>query len=115
MKKTQKRKKVYLCGIDYQHEIGEAPDGVRIYPSVEAFRKHAKCRDCGIVEMEISFNKWVEAQDLKKMFANKIPPNEAQRLQIIAVEDEIKQLEQFRDRMKKELAEFEKRSKSVKI
>jgi hypothetical protein len=46
-------KKVYVCGVDWQHEIGEAPD-VIVYPSIESLKKHRTCwKECGIIELEV--------------------------------------------------------------
>lgn len=60
-------KKVYVCGIDWQHEIGEemAKPDVVVYPSVESLKKHRTCwQECGIVEIEMKVTKWVEPQNL---------------------------------------------------
>lgn len=71
--KNKKPKKVskfvYVCGVDWQHEIGEemAKPDVVVYPSVESLKKHRTCwKECGIVELEITVSKWVEPQDLFK-------------------------------------------------
>jgi len=56
--------KVYMCGVDWQHEIGAAMGGNTVHPSVEDLKKHRKCwKSCGIVEIEVKFVKWVEPQD----------------------------------------------------
>jgi hypothetical protein len=69
--KSTGTKLVYVCGVDWQHEIGEEmykPDVV-VYPSVKSLKKHRSCwKECGIVELEIKVNKWVEPQNL---FSNK--------------------------------------------
>jgi hypothetical protein len=61
-------KKLYACGVDWQHEIGEASDlegKMPLYSSVEVLKKSRKCwQECGIVELEISLKGWVEPQDL---------------------------------------------------
>lgn len=62
-------KKVYVCGVDWQHEIGEemAKPDVVVYPSVESLKKHVSCwEECGIVELELKVIKWVEPQDFTK-------------------------------------------------
>lgn len=60
----RKSKKSYICGIDWQHEIGEAND-VRLFASVESLKKHRQCwKECGIVELDIRVTKWVEPQNL---------------------------------------------------
>lgn len=56
----------YMCGVDYQHELGEAADGTPLYPSAESLKKYRKCwKQCGIVEIEVEIKdvKWVEPQD----------------------------------------------------
>ena len=56
----------YVCGVDYQHEIGETCDVV-LYASVEDLKAKRTCwKQCGIVELKIQINKWVEPQDLFK-------------------------------------------------
>jgi hypothetical protein len=66
--KPKKRSKyVYLCGVDWQHELGEEmlkPDVV-VYPSVESLKKHRTCwKSCGIVKLKVTLEEWVEDQDL---------------------------------------------------
>ncbi len=64
--RSTKTKKIYVCGVDWQHEIGEASD-VIMYPSVESLKKHRTCwEECGIVELEVKLTKWVEPQDFSK-------------------------------------------------
>lgn len=61
-------KTVYLCGVDWQHEIGEAMDlegSMPFYSSVEELKEKRTCwKQCGIIEAEIKMIKWVEPQDL---------------------------------------------------
>ncbi len=57
--------KGYMCGVDWQHELGEAMGGNVVYPSVDDLKKHRKCvKNCGIVEVKVQLSKWVEPQDL---------------------------------------------------
>ncbi len=45
----------YMCAIDWEHEIGNASDGNKVYPSVEALKKHhTMWEECGIVEVEVT-------------------------------------------------------------
>jgi hypothetical protein len=45
----------FMCAIDWQHEIGNAADGNKVYPSVAALKKeHTMWEECGIVEVEVS-------------------------------------------------------------
>lgn len=69
MKKAISNKKitVYCCGIDWQHELGEALGGNKVYSSVKDLKKyHEHWEQCGIVQLEIKGIKWVEPQDLYK-------------------------------------------------
>ena len=65
----------YMCATDWQHEIGDAPEGNVIYPSIDELKKRRACViQCGIVEVEVLFRKvavqgWFEldtAKDRKK-------------------------------------------------
>jgi hypothetical protein len=59
-------KKSYVCGVDWQHEIGECND-VKLFSSIKALKKARTCwEECGIVELEIKVKKWVEPQNLFK-------------------------------------------------
>jgi nickel-dependent lactate racemase len=69
-RKKETSKKSYVCGIDWQHEIGECND-VKLYSSIKALKKARQCwEECGIVELEIKVKKWVEPQDLYKSIKN---------------------------------------------
>lgn len=60
--------KLYMCMIDWQHELGEAADGTLMYPSLKALQKYHDCwEECGVVEVTVSFNapKVIVNQDLK--------------------------------------------------
>lgn len=66
--KKPKKVTVFLDGVDWQHEIGEASDGNKVYPGVDSLKEHNRCWDgCGIVECEIVFKKWVLEHDWKRM------------------------------------------------
>jgi hypothetical protein len=46
--------KGYMCAIDWQYEIGNARDGNRVYPSLEALKEaHPMYEECGVVEVEV--------------------------------------------------------------
>jgi hypothetical protein len=61
-------KKLYSCGIDWQCEIGEAPDlegKMPLYSTIEELKENRTCwKECGIVELSIKLNRWVEPQNL---------------------------------------------------
>lgn len=62
-KKKIKKVKIYVCGVDWQHEVGEASD-VKMYASVAALKRARTCwKSCGIVELEVTLSKWIEPQD----------------------------------------------------
>lgn len=66
---SEKIKKVYVCGIAWQHEIeDDALLGISMYPSVYAAKKLSEhdMEECGLVECEIRFIRWVIPQDLEK-------------------------------------------------
>ena len=55
----------YMCGIDFQHELGEAPGPSKIYTTiVEAKKAHTCWRECGIVKVTVTLEEWVVKQDL---------------------------------------------------
>lgn len=60
------KKTAYMDGIDWQHHVESDAFGVKVYPSVKALRdgsEHA-LDECGIVEVTMTLNKWVEPQNL---------------------------------------------------
>lgn len=62
----------YMCGVDWQHEIGMAAGGNVIYASPEDCADRRGCtEECGIVEVKVSFSKWVKEQRLGE---GEIPP-----------------------------------------
>lgn len=73
MKRKKVSKKSYVCGVDWQHEIGEGPNDIKLYSSLEVLKKERTCwKECGIVELEISVKKWVEPQNLFPKRSKKI-------------------------------------------
>lgn len=63
--------KKYLCGVSFQHELGECDD-IHFYSSLEELKEKSKCwEECGAVEIEFEHipakyvsHKWVIEQDL---------------------------------------------------
>lgn len=56
-------KTVYVCGVDWQHEIGETQ--VTVFASVKSLKKSKDCtKTCGIVKLKVELEEWVEAQNL---------------------------------------------------
>ena len=63
-------KKSYVCGVDWQHEIGEGPNDIKLYSSLKVLKKERTCwKECGIVELDIRVKKWVEPQ-IMNLFKN---------------------------------------------
>jgi hypothetical protein len=59
-------RKGYMCGVDFQHELGEVLDSTPVYASVKALKEQRKCwKTCGIVEVEVKITQWIEPQDFK--------------------------------------------------
>lgn len=61
--------KHYLCGVDYQHEMGM--NSAHLYTSIEELKAKSRCwAECGIVELELDeagnevCHKWVERRQL---------------------------------------------------
>lgn len=54
---------VYSCGVDWQHEIGQAEDlegTMPLYSSVERLKKDRTCwAECGIVQLNLSKVAWI--------------------------------------------------------
>ncbi len=62
---SEKTITLYLCGIDYQHELGECD--VKVFESVERLKKTNQCwSKCGIVKIEVDIKKvqWIEKQKI---------------------------------------------------
>jgi hypothetical protein len=68
MKKESYRAIVgYMCGVDWQHELGEASGGNRVYASLADLKHHCKCWDsCGVVKVSVEMVEWVVDQDIHK-------------------------------------------------
>jgi hypothetical protein len=65
-----KTKTFYLCGVDWQHEIGHAADlegKMPLYSSVKILKKQRTCwEECGIVKVKMEVTSWVQKQNLWK-------------------------------------------------
>lgn len=59
-----KIEKLYMCGVDWQHELGECGGGVSVYSSIKDIKKCRECvAQCGIVEVEVSLVGWAQEQN----------------------------------------------------
>ena len=64
----KKPKKViaYMDGTDWCHELGNAPSST-LYSTQEMCSKDSECvLQCGIVEVEVTFKRWVFEQDYSR-------------------------------------------------
>ena len=58
-------KYVYICGVDWQHELGEVPDFTKVYSSVDDLKNQRTCwKQCGIVKIKVELVEWVIEQNL---------------------------------------------------
>jgi hypothetical protein len=61
----------YMCGVDFQHHLGEDSKATRTYASVECLKEARECwKQCGIVEVEVRVKAWVEPQDFTSLTGN---------------------------------------------
>lgn len=50
----------YMCRIDWDHELGIAIDGNRVYPSLAALKeRHTMWEKCGVVEVAVTLQRVV--------------------------------------------------------
>ena len=95
-----KYKKIYVCGVEYQHELGET--SVVAYTSAQSLKKHKKCwKGCGIVELKVHARRWVEKQDLSKVKG--LTLRQARRALLKDTREEIKRLTEYEYRLVQEL------------
>jgi hypothetical protein len=46
---------LYMCGVDWRHELGEAAGGTPMYGSLADLVKHRKCvSECGVVRLRVT-------------------------------------------------------------
>lgn len=59
----------FMCKTDFDHELGSASDGVKVYPSERALRQERRCVDeCGIVKVRVTLAEVVQPSNF---FPNK--------------------------------------------
>ncbi len=57
----------YMCGVDFQHELGCAQGGNIVYPSVKDLMENRPCAEqCGVVQVKIELGEWVLSQDFDR-------------------------------------------------
>lgn len=66
----KKRKVIgYMDKVDFDCELGQAIDGNKVFPSIEALKKFKPCvKQCGIVEVEVRLREVIQHTD----FSNSI-------------------------------------------
>ena len=89
--------KVYICGISFRYELGEASGGNQVYPSVEDLNKHSKCchSGCGVVELDVTLSKWIEEQNHDLQAANSMSWQEANLYLIEETKKDIVKLQNY--------------------
>jgi hypothetical protein len=61
----ERRAKLYTCGVQFQHEMAEARGPQVFYNSIKDLKESGQCwKDCGIVEVNITFSRWARVQSL---------------------------------------------------
>lgn len=64
----QRRVRVFMDGIDWQHHIGSDSKGTLTFASLKATKREKSCLAkggrCGVVEVEVRLIRWVEDQRL---------------------------------------------------
>ena len=56
----------YMCSVDFDHELGQACDGNKVFPTIDTLKEQMECvnKGCGIYEVEIKFRKTVAEENL---------------------------------------------------
>jgi hypothetical protein len=63
-------KKIYMCGVDWQHEFQHIPDEVFVTDDIDHLKKAKPCWiRCGIVEVEVKLVRWIYPQNLDEDLA----------------------------------------------
>jgi hypothetical protein len=54
----------FMDGVDWQHELGEAPGGIKVYMDEEDLLEHRDCvKQCGIVKVRVNKMYWTKPQN----------------------------------------------------
>lgn len=66
----------YMDKVDFDYELGEAIDGNKVFPSLEALKKYKPCtRSCGIVKVEVRLKEVIQdtdfSENIRKAIAKK--------------------------------------------
>ena len=64
---SREEKEVYLCSVDFDHEIGEASGGNTVYPSLDNLKELVPCwESCGVIKAIVIFDSLVVKGDITK-------------------------------------------------
>jgi hypothetical protein len=110
---------VYLDGVDWQHEIGEASGGNRVYGSVRDLKENNRCwESCGVVKCNITLVEWVEEQNFNKMFRDSSKTYSVEELKTnadaVRVESSKKRLEWLEKQVSSEKNRIKKLEEKLK-
>jgi hypothetical protein len=116
-----KKVTVYLDGVDWMYEVGEAADGNKVYPDVSSLKKYNRCWEgCGIVECELVLKKWILEHDFKKMASETVSctvKDLMDNAELILLESAKKHLEWLEEKVttqKSKISELKKKLKKGK-
>ena len=57
----------YMCGVDWDYELGESSDGTKVYPDIECLKADRGCNEkCGVVEVEVKLKRIVEPGGIQR-------------------------------------------------
>jgi len=58
---VNKGREFFMCATDFEQELGNVPEGLKVYASVQDIKNCRTCvSDCGIVAVRIEFLRVVE-------------------------------------------------------
>jgi hypothetical protein len=57
----------YMDKVDWDYELGQALDGNKVFPSIDALKKYKPCvRSCGIVKVEVRLKEVIQDTDFSE-------------------------------------------------
>ena len=108
----------FMCGIDFQHELGEASGGNVVYPSLKDAETNLPChKSCGVVKVKVELVEWVKEQDLFNRKDN-ISAEEYEKTRDKRILEhniaKLKDLEQQIESTKQKIKEYKKKCSKTK-
>lgn len=105
---------VFLDGVDWQHEIGEAAGGNKVYGSVEDLKENNRCwNSCGVVKCKITLVEWVEEQNFNKMFRDSTKSYTLEELKANADVQKVESAKKYLEQLEKLASNTKKRIKAL--